>query len=90
MTKKIVERDVKHQHKQFFCLIFRAKQILFTIDVATTRTRTAEYRAEMDYIYNQLQDEIRRSVSSRVSVCRCCVYGNRELCVPGSKSRKHM
>ncbi|XP_060584101.1 tetratricopeptide repeat protein 13-like isoform X2 [Ruditapes philippinarum] len=44
-----------------------AKQILFTIDVANTRTRTAEYHIELDYIYNQLQDEIKRTSSSKVS-----------------------
>jgi hypothetical protein len=49
----------------YFC---RAKQILFTIDVANTRTRTAEYHIELDYIYNQLQDEIKRTSSSKVSV----------------------
>lgn len=44
-----------------------AKQILFTIDIANTRTRTSEYTAELDYIYNQLQDEIRRAGSSKVA-----------------------
>ncbi|XP_045174282.2 tetratricopeptide repeat protein 13-like isoform X2 [Mercenaria mercenaria] len=44
-----------------------AKQILFTIDVANTRTRTFEYHTELDYIYNQLQDEIKRTSSSKVS-----------------------
>ncbi|WAR30792.1 TTC13-like protein, partial [Mya arenaria] len=44
------------------------KQTLFTIEVANTRPRTADYHAELDYIYNQLQDEIRRTGSSKVSV----------------------
>ncbi|XP_052788997.1 tetratricopeptide repeat protein 13-like isoform X3 [Mya arenaria] len=43
------------------------KQTLFTIEVANTRPRTADYHAELDYIYNQLQDEIRRTGSSKVS-----------------------
>ena len=46
----------------------RAEQILFTIDIANTRTRTSEYTAELDYIYNQLQDEIRRAGSSKAVV----------------------
>ncbi|KAL4237726.1 Tetratricopeptide repeat protein 13 [Mactra antiquata] len=44
-----------------------ANQILFTIDVPNTHTRTSDYHAELDYIYNQLQDEIRRSSSSKVA-----------------------
>ncbi|XP_052272752.1 tetratricopeptide repeat protein 13-like isoform X2 [Dreissena polymorpha] len=44
-----------------------SKQIMFTIDVASTHTRAADYHAELSYIYNQLQDEIRRTGSSKVS-----------------------
>ena len=60
--------DITSLDSHLCSLYSRAKQILFTIDVANTRTRTAEYHAELDYIYNQLQDEIRRTGASKISV----------------------
>lgn len=45
----------------------RDERVMFSLNVATTKSRTVAYHAEIDAVFNQLQEEIKRTGISKVS-----------------------
>ena len=46
----------------------RNGKIVFSLNIANTQERMSTYYAELDYIFNQIQDEVRRTGVSKIAV----------------------
>lgn len=58
---------MKHWAKIWW-VIFRNGKIVFALNVANTQERMTMYSSEMDYVFTQIQDEIRKTGLSKITV----------------------
>ena len=54
---------------EHFGTFFRSGRVIFAINVATTKSRTASYHTELDHLYNEILREVAKSGVNKIVVC---------------------